>query len=70
MAEKFGLWLAKAALTITGNRELAEHVPVLPIARQRRFAIFSSLTDKSVPQEGVLLGESGHWSSWCPENRK
>jgi hypothetical protein len=60
--EVFGLWLARAALRITGNRELANVARVLPLIPQRRLAISPEKLDRQ--SSGLLSGKE--WLIWDP----
>src|SRR6185437_8057675 len=44
---KFGLWLAKWALRLTGNRQLARASEALPLILARRFLILAEPADRS-----------------------
>ena len=60
--ERFGLWLARMALLLTGNRELANVSKVLPLIPQRRLAISPESLD--LQSFGHLSGSE--WRVWNP----
>jgi hypothetical protein len=60
--ERFGLWLARMALRVTGNRELANASTILPLIPQRRLAISPEPLDRQT--SALLSGEE--WLIWDP----
>jgi hypothetical protein len=60
MREKIGLWLARTALRLTRNPELARASGVLPLIVQRRLAIFADPVDQGLSDNE---GE-GSWAIW------
>jgi hypothetical protein len=57
---KTGLFLARAILLLTGNREYANMIPYLPRIRERR-ALF--LADPAEVSASQVLGFE-HWMAW------
>jgi hypothetical protein len=62
MRVRCGLWLARVALRITGNHELANVARVLPLIPQRRLAISPEKLDRQ--SSGLLSGTE--WLIWDP----
>jgi hypothetical protein len=62
MTERLGLWLAYWALRLTGNRDLANISRVVPLIRERRFALALEPLDRR-PSE--LLSQN-QWYLWNP----
>ena len=63
MAECFGLWLARLALRVTGNRELARASGALPLIQQRRLLISVDPIDLTGCLWSDILCE-GTWVVW------
>lgn len=63
MAERLGLWLAKWALRLTGNRALGNACSVLPLIRERRFLISVHPADRELFQRL----SAGTWAYWTSE---
>ena len=64
--QRFGLWLARVALLMTRNRELADACSVLPLVPQQKFMILAEPADQS---QSMLLSE-GPWILWRPSDRQ
>ncbi len=60
--QRFGLWLAKVSLMLTGNGSYADIVPSLPLIVSRRVLLASCAADES-PSENL---RSGRWLVWSP----
>jgi hypothetical protein len=58
--ESFGLWLARMALSVSGNPELASISRVLPLIRERCFLICAGPLDL----DSRAYGSRGTWAYW------
>ena len=58
--QRLGMWLAKKALLLTGNRDLASIASALPLIAERRWMISVEPVDLS--STGILSKE--HWIYW------
>lgn len=66
MAERIGLWLARWALRLSGNRDLANMCSILPLIRERRFAIAPEALD--LHPASPLLSQN-QWLLWRGQSR-